>query len=108
MRIHSSSIATLPAKRNAYKSNQAQQAIQKINKNNQPADKQLETQLPKSPVNRSNETTDLNKYTIELNKVQDTPIDAFTSRALKAYAQENDQLIKNQYSNSVSGVDFFA
>lgn len=79
MKIHSSSIATLPAKHNAYQKSNVQQGLasQEI---------KIEDQKP----------LELQSFSIETNKTQNTPINSFANRALlDAYGQENSQLIKN-------------
>ncbi|NOR71151.1 MAG: hypothetical protein GQ532_15875 [Methylomarinum sp.] len=101
MEIHSSSLAFIPA---GYKGN---------NKNNEssalPKEKEILVAPQKtSRVDNNFKSEDVKLLSDNIEKQEKNSTNTLTARALNAYIQENTQPLKDQRTNLVSGIDFFA
>jgi len=105
MKIHSSSLASIPARYKANNHNEAQNTRVK-NNTDSPQDSSVLASAPQPPIQDRNaiKAVDLP----QASKVfQHTSINSNAHQALNAYIQETNQPLKNQRSEIIAGIDFF-
>ena len=105
MEIHSSSLAFIPARNNsANKHDETHLSTKNDRVNNQKS--LIHPPLPETEK-RFN-AKDFEQLSEDIEKHQNRPTNSRTARALDVYTEQNTQLIKNQRSELISGIDFFA
>ena len=105
MEIHSSSLAFIPARNNA--ANKHDET--RLSTTNDRVDNQKSLILP--PLQETEKrfnAKDFQQLSEDIEKQQNRPTNSRTARALDVYTEQNTQLIKNQRSELISGIDFFA
>ena len=104
MKIHSSSLASIPARYKANNHNEAQKSKAKKNEdelqNNSPIEHRQPTIQAKDNLKQVN--------LLHIAKpLQNAPVNSRIHQALNAYIQETNQPLKNQRSELITGIDFF-
>ena len=105
MEIHSSSLAFIPARNND--ANKHDNTNLSNNTDRVDSQKNLILPPPKEAVKSFN-ASDFQQLSEEIEKQQSRPTNPHTARALDVYTQQNTQPLKNQRSELISGIDFFA
>ncbi len=100
MEIHSSSLALAPAKTKHYELQQ--------NKNTRNNSAKIDNLVTPDIKQKASNVTDYHKISREIDKQQIALKQSNHSQAINAYIQENTQLLKNQRTELISGIDFFA
>lgn len=100
MEIHSSSLALAPAKT---KNSELQK-----NKNIKHDSAKIDDLVTPDIKQKTSKVTDYHKISNEIDKQQNVLKQSNPSQAINAYIQENTQLLKNQRTELISGIDFFA
>ncbi len=108
MKIHSSSLISVPAGyNNAKKNNDESRPINIIEKNNNSRSQESLTLFPAKNVDKSFKSKDFLQLTDNIQQLQDQPANARTARALNSYIQENIEPLKDQRSALITSIDFF-
>ena len=104
MEIHSSSLALIPARNNATNKHDETRLS-----NNDRVDSQKSLILPPLQETEKNfNAKEFQQLSEDIEKQQNRPTNSHTAHALDVYTQQNTQLIKNQRSELISGIDLFA
>lgn len=106
MEIHSSSLASIPARYNAKNKNDESRLINIVEKNIDSPKKLSLTLPPPSGVDKAYESNDFLELTDKINQ-QGKPINSRTSRALNSYIQEDIKPLKDKRSELISSIDYF-
>ncbi len=101
MEIHSSSLAFIPS---GYTRNNNSNEEHVLSKNK----KTLPAEQPGKRVDNNFKAEDIKLLSNKIEEQEKTVINTRITRALNAYTQENTQALKNQRTELVSGIDFFA
>jgi hypothetical protein len=103
MKIHSSSLASIPAR---YKANNHNQVHNTRTQNDKDS---LQDSFVLTPLTPSQDRSTIKTVDLPpISKVFQQPsINSRAHQALNAYIQETNQPLKNQRSEVISGIDFF-
>ena len=104
MKIHSSSLASIPARYKANNHNEAQNSKAKKNEDELQNSSPIEHRQPTIQVKDKLKQVNLLNIAKPL---QNAPVNSRTHQALNAYIQETNQPLKNQRSELITGIDFF-
>lgn len=106
MEIHSSSLTSIPV---GYKGrNKHNQPQTRPNKENSIDDQRSSASQAVNALDKKNSIAKLQLISDKIEQQQKTLTNSRTARAVNAYTQENSQILKDQRSELVSGIDLFA
>jgi len=104
MKIHSSSLASIPARYKANTHNEAQNS--KAKKNEDELLRSSDVEHPQPTIQVKDNLEQFNSLHIAT-PIQNTPVNTRSHQAVNAYIQETNQPLKNQRSELIAGIDFF-
>ncbi len=106
MKIHSSSLASIPARYKANNHIEAQNSKAKKNGDRLQNSTTIEHQQQQPTIQVKDNLKQINLLHIT-KPLQNVPVNSRIHQALNAYVQESNQPLINQRSELITGIDFF-
>jgi len=107
MEIHSSSLASIPSGYSPKNRNDPSQ-LSDSNRENKAESSTVSSPANTKAVDTKFDIPKLQLISDDIEQQQKPPTNSRTAHAVNAYAQESSQALRNQRSELVSGIDFFA
>lgn len=106
MKIHSSSLASIPARYKANNHNETQNPKAKKNEDSLQDRSAIELKHLQSPIQIKNTLKQADLLHIAT-PLQNFPVNSRSDQAINAYIQETNQPLKNHRSELITGIDIF-